>query len=93
MGSARCSRAGGGLSAFLSGSEPRRPQDGEENRGKLLRIQEAEGQCIAVYSWGAVALPGEMIERLRELVGQKCAILRIDGRFLVRNLEGEEHAA
>jgi hypothetical protein len=32
-----------------------------------------------------------MEPKLRELIGRKCAILRIDGRFLVRDLDGEGH--
>lgn len=80
------------MSAFPLVSDPRRLAELEESRGELIRVHEAEGQCIAFYPWGAVSLPVEMIERLRELVGRKCAVLRIDGRFLVRDLGAEGHA-
>jgi len=34
---------------------------------------------VAVFSWGSVALPPELESRLRELVGRKAAVLRLDG--------------
>lgn len=81
------------MSAFTPGSEPRRLAELEEARDRLLRVFLKDGYCIAVFKFGACALPAELEPKLLELVGQKCAILRIDGRFLVRDLEGEEHAA
>jgi hypothetical protein len=58
----------------------------EESRGELLRVHEAEGQCIAVFSWGAVSFSGEMIERLRGLVGSEIGILRLDGKYHIREV-------
>lgn len=63
----------------LSEPEPRRQQELEECRGELLRVHEAEGFCVAIFAWGAVSLPGELVGRLRELVGRKIGILRLDG--------------
>jgi hypothetical protein len=61
-------------------------QNLEESRGVLLRIYSKGGFCIAVYNFGAVALPLEMEERLRELIGKKIAIIRFDGQFRVREV-------
>lgn len=71
----------------ISEAEPRRLAELEEARGELFRVFESYGQCVAVFSWGAVSLPAKMEERLRELVGKKIAILRLDGCYRVRNLE------
>lgn len=76
----------------LSEPGPYHLQEPEEARDHLLRVFLKDGYCIAVFRFGAVALPEEMEPKLRELVGRKCAILRIEGRFLVRDLEREEHA-
>ena len=70
----------------ISEDAPHRQQELEEARGQLLRVHEAEGQCIAIFSWGAVSLPGEMVERLRMLVGRKIGILRLDGKFHIREV-------
>ena len=67
--------------------EPRRQMELEESRGNLLRVFEADGQCIAVYPWGAVSIPGEMIEKLRALVGREVACLRLDGKYHIREVE------
>lgn len=74
------------VSEFKPMDSPRRLSELEEARGQLLRVFEAEGQCVAVFSWGACSLPGDMIERLRELVGRKCAVLRLDERYHVRGV-------
>jgi hypothetical protein len=70
----------------ISEDAPHRLQGLEEARGVLLRVHETEGQCIAVFSWGAVSLPGEMVERLREHVGREMGILRLDGKFHIREV-------
>jgi hypothetical protein len=71
-------------------SEPRRLSPLEEGRDDLLNVLESNGQCIAALRFGAVSLPGEMTERLRELIGHKVAILRwIDGGYRVRDLDLE----
>jgi hypothetical protein len=67
-------------------NEARRLSELEEGRGILLQILESEGQCIAVYDFGAVSLPGEMAEQLRVLIGHKIAVLRLDGQYPVRDL-------
>jgi hypothetical protein len=77
----------------ISASDTYHPQNLDETRGDLLRIFLKDGFCIAVFIWGCVAFPAELHEELAALVGRKCAILRIEGRFLVRDLEREEHAA
>jgi hypothetical protein len=71
----------------ISEPQPHFQQELEESRGILLRVYPKDGFCIAVYNFGAVALPLELEERLRELVGKKIAILRLDGCYCVRNLE------
>ena len=63
---------------------PRRQQELEEARGQLLRVFEAEGQAVAAFSWGAISLPGELLEELRSLVGKDCAILKLDGKIYIR---------
>jgi hypothetical protein len=77
----------------LSEPEPHRLADLEEARDRLLRVFLKDGYCIAVFRFGAVAIPEELEPKLQELVGRKCTILRIENRFLVRDLEREEHAA
>ncbi len=70
----------------LSEPNPHFQQELEESRGILLRVYPKDGFCIAVYNFGAVALPLEMEERLRELVGKKIAILRLDDQYRVREV-------
>lgn len=78
----------------LSKSNPQRQQELEESRGILLKVLESEGQCIAVYDFGAVSLPGELAGRLRGFVGHKIAILHwIDGGYRIRDLEAEDATA
>jgi len=74
------------MTAFPPGSEPRRLQEREEARGELIRVFEAKGQCVAVFSWGAVSLPGELLQEFCELVGHEVAVLRL-GRYHVRRVE------
>lgn len=69
----------------ISNPELHREREFEESRGVLLRIHESEGFCIAVFAWGAVSLPKEMAERLRELIGKRVSILRLEG-YHVRDL-------
>lgn len=65
-------------------AEVRRLQEYEEARGRLLRILELEGQCVAVFDFGAVALPLELEEQLRERAGEEIAIIRLDGQYRMR---------
>lgn len=73
----------------ISNTEPSRLAELEEARDLLIRVSLVQGYCIATFKFGAVSFPPEMEEQLSSLVGRKCAILRIDGRFLVRDLEAE----
>ena len=66
--------------------------DLEESRDVLIKVSVVQGYCIATFRFGAVSLLPEMEEQLRGLIGRKCAILRIDNRFLVRDLDGVVHA-
>lgn len=72
----------------LSHPEAYRLADYEEARGELLRVFEAEGQTVAAFTWGAISLPGELLDELAALVGKECAVLRLDGRYYVRAVDG-----
>ena len=79
------------VSEFKPILEPHhRLQELEECRGQLLRIFESEGQCIAVFAWGAISLPAEIEQRLRPLVGHKVACMRLNGKIRIRDLEAED---
>lgn len=67
------------MSAFPLGSEARPLRDCWEARGQLLRVFEAEGQCVGVWAWGCCSFPAELREKLAALVGKECAILRWNG--------------
>ncbi|WP_286857415.1 hypothetical protein [Methanosaeta sp. UBA356] len=43
----------------------------------MLRIFEAEGQCIATFAWGCCSFPAELREELEPLVGHDIAVLRL----------------
>ncbi|OPY55262.1 MAG: hypothetical protein A4E48_00116 [Methanosaeta sp. PtaU1.Bin060] len=73
----------------FSASETRRLTELEEARGQLLRILEAEGQCIAVFAWGAISFPAELREELAASVGREIAALRLDDKIHIRNLDEE----
>jgi len=66
---------------------PRRLADCEEASDLLLRVFLRDGFCIAIFHFGAVALPEEMEPKLAGLVGKECAVLRLDGRYHVRRVE------
>lgn len=65
-------------------NEAHRLRELEEARDLLLRVFLKDGFCIAIFRFGAVALPEEMEPQLRELVGRETAILRLDGRYHIR---------
>lgn len=69
-------------------SAPQRLPEWSEARGQLLRVFSKDGFVIGGFSWGAVAFPEELEARLRELVGKQCAILRLDGRYHIREVRG-----
>ncbi len=58
----------------------------EEARGRLLSVFCRDGFAVAGFAWGAVTFPEEMGQQLRELVGKTCAVLRLDGRFHIREV-------
>jgi len=68
---------------------PRRLEDLEEVRDTLLAVREAGGQCIARFGCGDIVFPAEFAARWGELVGCRIAVLKVDGRYLVRNLDEE----
>jgi len=72
------------MSAFPPDARPLRDLD--EARGQLLKVLDREGFAVAVFSWGAISLPGELASRLHELLGKKIGILRLDG-YHVREVE------
>ena len=63
----------------MSESLSRRLAELDEARGDLLSVTVQDGLTVAAFSWGSVALPPELESRLRELVGRKAAVLRLDG--------------
>lgn len=70
----------------LSPSEPRRLADCQEARDLLLKTFLKDGFCIAVFKFGAVALPEELEPQLAALVGKQCVILRLENKFYVREV-------
>ena len=56
----------------------------EEARGYLQEITCADGCALASFEWGSVAFPEELEPRLRGMVGQVVAVLRLDGRYHCR---------
>jgi hypothetical protein len=75
------------MSAYSPGSEPRRLPECSEARGELLRVLILEGFAVAMFSWGAISLPGEMEPKLTALVGHEIAVLRLDGRYHIREAD------
>ena len=60
-------------------ADPVRLADGSEARDLLTDLLIKDGLCIAVFKFGPVALPPELEPRLRGMVGQTVAVLRLDG--------------
>ena len=58
----------------------------EEARGDLLSVFCRDGLAVASFSWGTVAFPADLENRLQELVGKECAVLRLDGRYHFREV-------
>jgi hypothetical protein len=65
---------------------PHRIAELEEASGRLLRIFEAEGQLVAGFEWGNLALPLETREELEPLVGHEVAVLRLAGKIHIRGV-------
>ncbi len=68
-------------------SEPRRLSELEEARDVLLNVFLKDGFAVAGFKFGAVAFPEELREKLEGLVGKTVAILRLDGKYLVREVD------
>lgn len=66
---------------------PHRLANCEEARDLLLRVFLKDGFCIAIFRFGAVALPEELREELAGLVGREIAILRLGG-YHIRAVDG-----
>ena len=81
------SREGEAMSAHPSGSEPRRLPECSEARDQLLRTFLKDGFCIAIFRFGAVALPEEMEPKLAGMVGHEVACLRLDGKYHLRSVD------
>jgi hypothetical protein len=69
------------------GPGPRLLLDLEEARDDLLNVSEAEGYCIADFKFGAVALPLKLMDQIKDMVGRRCGVLRIDGSYRIRCLD------
>jgi hypothetical protein len=57
-----------------------------EQRHLLLEVNIEDGQCIAAFPNGKFAFPAELREKLVPLVGRTTAILRLDGKYHVREV-------
>lgn len=68
----------------LSEPSPRPLPDCYEARDLLLRTFMKDGFCIAVFRFGAVALPEDLEPRLREMVGKEVCCLRLDHKYYIR---------
>lgn len=73
----------------LADPGPRRLENLEEVRDILLAVREAVGQCIARFGCGDIVFPAEFAAQWCELVGCKIAVLKVDGRYIMRNLDEE----
>jgi len=73
----------------LSDPGPRRLEDLDEVRDILLAVRDAGGQCVARFGCGDVVFPGDLMAQLSELVSHETGILRVDGRYHVRDLDSE----
>lgn len=65
---------------------PRRLSELEEARGELLSVFCRDGFLVASFAWGCVAFPEELYEKLVGLIGKKCAVLQLDGKYHCRVL-------
>lgn len=71
----------------ISDLGPYHPQNLDETRGVPLRVYAKDGFCITVFAWGIVAFPEELREKLTGLIGKTVAILRIDNKYHVRQVD------
>lgn len=70
-------------------SMPRSLAEYEEIRGILTGFELVDSYCVVNFQFGAFALPKELEPRLRELIGRKIAILKLEG-FRIRCLENRD---
>ena len=71
-------------------TEPRRLAELEEARDVLLKVFLKDGFAVAGFKFGAVALPEELEPKLRVMIGQEVACLRLDGKFYIREVSGHD---
>lgn len=73
--------------ASMSTLEPKHLSIWEEAVGQLTDLHDEDGYGIAVFSWGSIYLPNEVLGTMRGLVGSRIGILRDDrSRYLFRVL-------
>ncbi|MDI9418069.1 MAG: hypothetical protein QM438_10040 [Euryarchaeota archaeon] len=65
---------------------PRRLGELEEQKHTLLGVRVEDSQCIAVFPNGDFALPLDLRDELESLVGREIAILRLGGRYYLREV-------
>jgi len=76
------------MSDYPPGSELYRLAELQEARGQLLSVSCLDSCAVASFEWGVVAFPEEMQAELAALVGRTVAVLRLDGRYYVREVSG-----
>jgi hypothetical protein len=80
-----------GLKTFVR-TQPYHLADLEEARDILIKVVVDEDLCIAFFKFGAVALPLKLADRLKDMIGKRCAVLRFEASYRIRCLDGENHA-
>jgi len=58
MGEQKAAGAGGGVTTYPPGAEPRRLSELDEARGLLESVSCRDGCALARFAWGSVTLPG-----------------------------------
>ena len=71
---------------YKSSQDPRPLPEYNEARGVLLSVFCRDGFAVAAFAWGCCSVPEELEPKLREMVGKTVAILRLDGKYLVREV-------
>jgi hypothetical protein len=69
-----------------SDGSPRRLGELEEQKHTLLGVRCEDGQCIAKFPNGEFVFPEELREELVPRVGKEIAVLRLSGRYYVREV-------
>ena len=65
--------------SILPAPIPRMLPEGYEARDHLLQVCVRDNLCVATFEFGEIALPPELEPQLRDMVGRRCAILRLGG--------------